>query len=108
MRALVGVRDPTGHLLWVLMRSTHKRKHRDRGVTQLLGQPKVINTPPIDARWRAGLQSAHRQPQLAQVLRQPEGRRVTRPPRLIVGLSDMDQAGQKGPRCQHHRFCDKA
>ena len=84
-------------------RRAEKRKHRHRLVAGLLGHCGEIDGASVDARRRAGLQPAHRQLAIRAAVRQVlTARRIAGTAGLVILQTDMDQAGQKCSRGQHH------
>ena len=103
MGLFVGVRDVAGHLFGVLLAAAAKGKYRRRFVSRLRLQLGIINAAAVDTRRRTGLQTIDAERQLPQAFRQRDGRRVTSAATLVVGLTDVDFASQKGADSQHNR-----
>ncbi len=82
--------------------AAHERKHRPRIVAGLRLHHRIIETASVDARRCAGLQAIHSKRTFAQLLRQCRGRRVARAAGRVLGLADMNFAGQKSAGGQHH------
>ena len=110
VRALVGVRDPAGHLLRVhgriaaIAENRHLAfvgctRHAIAGLNRALAE---VNGTPIDARWCPRLQAPLRQLQLFQACRQAHGRRIARAATSMVVQAHMDLAIQEGAGGQHH------
>ena len=91
----------------MLLARTQKREHRSRIVAGLFGKPRKIDAAPVDARRRAGFESADRQLQFAQPRRQTDRGRIAGAPCLIVLQPDVYQPGEKCARRQHHGVCGK-
>ena len=98
--ALVGVRNPTRHVLRVHGRTAHEAKHRHLAqhtsrrcaggrlvgntVTWLFGALAEVNGASVDAWWRAGFQTALWELQFFQTRRQTDGRWVARAAARVV------------------------
>ena len=61
------------------------------------GEHREVDGPTVQARWRACLEPAHGQIQLAQPCTQSFGRRVAGAAGFIVLQAHMDEPGQEGP-----------
>ena len=110
VRALVGVGDPAGHLLWVHIRATHEAEYRHVGahatrhtVTGLLQQFAEVNRTAIQSWRRACFQTSLRQLQFLEPSTQRHCRRIPCPACGIVVETHMDLAIQKGTCGEHHR-----
>src|SRR3982750_1386947 len=66
--ALGRVRDPAADLARMLGARSHERKHRGRIVAGLLGECRIIDRAPVDARRRAGLEATDTERQFTQRL----------------------------------------
>jgi hypothetical protein len=109
--ALVGVRDPAGHLLGVHVRTAHEAEHRHtivgihaawHAIARLLKTLAEVDGTAIQARGCAGLQTSLRQLQFFQACGQADGRRIPCPTRRIVLQTHMDLAIQESPGREYH------
>src|SRR5574337_1009703 len=105
VRALAGVSDPAADLARVFVARAEVGEHRRRRVARLLVQAAEVDAAAVDARWRAGLQPVGRHRQFAQLSRQVGRWRIARATAGILGLTDVDLAGEKGAGGQHHGAC---
>ncbi len=99
---LPGVGDVARHLGGVLVATAQEGEYRYRRVTGLHVELGVVDRAPVDAGWRAGLESAHAKRQLPQARSQRVGWRIASPAARVVALADVDPAAQKGPYGQHY------
>ncbi len=94
---LGGLGDPAADLARMVADLAHERHDRQRVVAWLLAHHAVIERTPIDPRRRAGLEPVDRERALAQTRGQRGGRRVAQAPGRVLGVADMDLAGQNVP-----------
>ena len=84
------------------------RERLRRFVARLHLECRPVDRSAVEARRRAGLQSAEREAERGEGTRQAQGRGLADPSRRDFSLADMDQAAKKCPRCQHARTAPKA
>ena len=83
-------------------------RHYGNGcVARLFGELGEINRAPVDARRRAGFQTALRQVQFTQATTERFGGRITGAAAFVVFQTDVDFAGQKRACGQHDGACFK-
>ena len=102
MRLLIGMGDVAGHLLRMLRRVAHKRENRHRVVAILRRQHAEIDGAGVDARRRAGFQTADAQRQFPQTARQRDRRRIACAAAAVVIQADMNLAVEESADRQHH------
>ena len=78
------------------------REHRARIVAVLFPQARKVDAAAIDARRRAGLQSAHSQRKLAQPCGERIGGRIAGPAARMAFETDVDPAAEERADGQHH------
>ena len=99
---LAGVGDPAADLARVVGAAAQVGHHRARVIAGLFLHHRIVERTAVDARRGAGLQAVDRKRALAQARGQGGGRRVAHAPGGVLGLADMDLAGQEGAGGQHH------
>ena len=99
---LAGMGDPAADLRRMLGRAAQEGHHRARVVTGLFFHQAVVQRAAVDARRRAGLQAIDHERALAQARGQRGRRRVAHAASGVLGLTDVDLAGQEGAGGQHH------
>ena len=101
--SLIGVSDPAWQLRRMHGRIAHEAENGNRPrVARLLLAFRKVDGAAVQPRRRSRLQARLRQLQLLQPRRQRQGRRIPRPPRLVIAHADMNASVQEGARGQHH------
>ena len=103
----VGMRNPAGHLARVHIGAAAYRHYGNGCIAGLFGELGEINRASVDARWRAGFQTALRQVQFAQTAAQGFGGGIAGAAAFVVFQTDVDFAGQKRAGGQHDGACFK-
>ncbi|CWP43934.1 Uncharacterised protein [Neisseria meningitidis] len=103
----VGMRNPAGHLARVHFGVAAYGHDGNGRVAGLFGQLGKVNRASVDARRRAGFQTALRQLQFAQTSAQRFGGGVAGASAFVVFQTDVDFAGQKRACGQHDGACFK-
>ncbi len=104
MRTLIGFRNPTGNLCWMLRRIAEEGKYRHRIIARLFLHDGIVNGTAVDAWRRPGFEASGRQTNLAQSGSQRNRWRITSATSLIISEPHVNQPTEKSPRCQHHRL----
>ena len=101
------MRNPAGHLARVHIGAAAYGHYRNGCVAGLFGELGKINRASVDARRRAGFQTALRQVQFAQTAAQGFGGGIAGAAAFVVFQTDVDFAGQKRAGGQYNGACFK-